>query len=257
MSSDPQVLIVLRGIMGVGAAFVMPTTLSIITTSFPRELRGRAVGAWVGVAGAGAVFGLLASGLLLEVWEWQSVFGFNAIAAAVLAMMAIRLVPNSRDADPPRVDYVGGLLSVVALAGIVYGAIEGPDRGWDDPTTLGAFAIGFAALGLWVAWGYIASTPLLDPRLFRNRAFSTGVASITLQFFVFFGFVFVIVQYLQLVLELFAAAGRLRLGADGGGARWIVTSRSPSCAEGEPPSPGDRRVAADGRRSRRPHPTRL
>jgi EmrB/QacA subfamily drug resistance transporter len=198
---DPQVLIVLRGIMGVGAALVMPTTLSIITTSFPRELRGRAVGAWVGVAGAGAVFGLLASGMLLEVWEWPSVFGFNAIAAAVLTMMAIRLVPNSRDAHTPRVDYVGGMLSMVALAGIVYGAIEGPDRGWDDPTTLGAFAIGFSALGLWVAWGYIASTPLLDPRLFRNRAFSTGVASITLQFFVFFGFVFVIVQYLQLVLD--------------------------------------------------------
>ena len=179
----------------------MPTTLSIITTSFPRELRGKAVGAWVGVAGAGAVFGLLASGLLLEVWEWQSVFAFNAIVAAVVAMMAIRLVPNSREAHPPRVDYVGGLLSVVALAGIVYGAIEGPGRGWSDAVTLGAFAVGFAALGLWVAWGFIASEPLLDPRLFRNRAFSTGVASITLQFFVFFGYVFVIVQYLQLVLD--------------------------------------------------------
>ncbi len=200
-TDDAESLIALRGVMGIGAAFVMPTTLSIITTSFPRELRGKAVGAWVGVAGAGAVFGLLASGLLLEVWEWQSVFAFNAIFAAVVAMMAIRLVPNSREAHPPRVDYVGGLLSVVALAGIVYGAIEGPGRGWSDAVTLCAFAVGFAALGLWVAWGFIASEPLLDPRLFRNRAFSTGVASITLQFFVFFGYVFVIVQYLQLVLD--------------------------------------------------------
>jgi|tagenome__1003787_1003787.scaffolds.fasta_scaffold20916899_1 EmrB/QacA subfamily drug resistance transporter len=198
---DPDTLIGLRGLMGVGAAFVMPTTLSIITTSFPAEKRGKAVGAWVGVAGAGAVFGLLASGLLLEVWDWQSVFAFNAILAGLLAVAAARRVPNSRDIHPPRVDYLGGLLSVVALAGIVFGAIEGPGRGWTDPVTLTAFAAGLAGLVLWVAWGFLARDPLLDPRLFRNRAFSTGVLSITLQFFVFFGYVFVLVQYLQLVLD--------------------------------------------------------
>ena len=77
---------VLRGVMGVGAALVMPTTLSIITSSFPADLRGRAVGAWVGVAGAGAVFGLLVSGALLEVWDWPSVFLFNAVVAAVVAV---------------------------------------------------------------------------------------------------------------------------------------------------------------------------
>lgn len=201
LTGDPDVLMVLRGVMGVGAALVMPTTLSIITSSFPAEQRGRAVGAWVGVAGAGAVFGLLVSGALLEVWDWQSVFLFNAILAAVVAVAAVRMVPNSRATHPPRVDYVGGLLSVVALAGLVFGAIEGPGRGWSDTVTLTAFGIGVVGLTLWVAWGFIADEPLLDPRLFRNRAFSTGVFSITLQFFVFFGYVFVIVQYLQLVLD--------------------------------------------------------
>lgn len=200
-TSDPATLIALRGVMGVGAAFVMPTTLSTITTSIPNEMRGKAVAAWVGVAGAGAVLGLLASGLLLEVWEWQSVFAFNAVVGGLAALAAVRLVPNSRDAHPPKVDFVGGLLSVVGLAGIVYGAIEGPDRGWNDTVTLAAFGIGFTGLALWLAWGLIAEQPLLDPRLFRNRAFSTGVLSITLQFFVFFGYVFVIVQYLQLVLD--------------------------------------------------------
>ena len=82
LTGDPDVLMALRGVMGVGAALVMPTTLSIITTSFPAEQRGQAVGAWIGVAGAGAVFGLLISGALLEVWNWQSVFWFNAILAA-------------------------------------------------------------------------------------------------------------------------------------------------------------------------------
>ena len=72
--------------MGVGAALVMPTTLSIITSSFPEEQRGKAVGAWIGVAGAGAVFGLLTSGLLLEVWAWQSVFWFSAALGLVVAV---------------------------------------------------------------------------------------------------------------------------------------------------------------------------
>ena len=103
--------------------------------------------------------------------------------------------------DPPRVDYVGGLLSVLTLTSIVYGAIEGPERGWGSPETLGAFAFGGVALAAWLVWSLKVAEPLLDPRLFLRRGFSTGVASISLQFFVFFGFVFVIVQYLQLVLH--------------------------------------------------------
>jgi EmrB/QacA subfamily drug resistance transporter len=198
--TDAEALMAARGVMGVGAALVMPTTLSIITTSFPPEQRRRAVGAWVGVAGAGAVFGLLTSGSLLEFWDWQSVFLFNAILAAIVAGAAVRKVPNSRATDRPHVDYLGGLLSVVALAGLVFAAIEAPDRGWDDPLTLASIGTGLIGLALWVTWGFVATEPLLDPRLFRNRAFSTGVLSITLQFFVFFGYIFVIVQYLQLVL---------------------------------------------------------
>ena len=200
LASDPAVLVGLRGLMGVGAALVMPTTLSIITSSFAEEQRGKAVGAWIGVAGAGAVLGLLASGLLLEAWAWPSVFWFSAVLGLVVAILAVRLVPNSRDEGSPRVDHVGGLLSVLALAGIVFGAIEGPVHGWTDPVTLGAFVVGTVGLVAWVAWGLVAKDPLLDPRLFARRDFSTGVLSIALQFFVFFGFIFLVVQYLQLVL---------------------------------------------------------
>jgi EmrB/QacA subfamily drug resistance transporter len=200
LSSSPQALIALRGLMGVGAALVMPTTLSIITTSFPKEQRGRAVGAWIGVAGAGAVVGLLSSGTLLEIWEWQSVFWFSSVLGLVVALLAIRLIPNSREANSPRVDYVGGLLSVLTLAGVVFAAIEGPERGWTDSVTLGAFAVGAVSLGAWVWWGLKVTEPLLDPRLFARRGFSTGVVSIALQFFVFFGFIFLVVQYVQLVL---------------------------------------------------------
>ena len=112
LTSTPDALIGLRGLMGVGAALVMPTTLSIITSSFPEEQRGKAVGAWIGVAGAGAVFGLLTSGLLLEVWAWQSVFWFSAALGLLVAVAAVRLIPTRATRTPPPVDYVGGLLSV-------------------------------------------------------------------------------------------------------------------------------------------------
>jgi len=201
MTTSPDVLIAWRSLMGLGAALVMPSTLSIITTSLPGERRSKAVAAWVGVAGAGAIVGLVAAGLLLERWSWASVFWLYAGAALLICLAAARLIPNSVLPDPPRVDYVGGLLSVLTLTSIVYGAIEGPERGWGSPETLGAFALGGVALAAWLVWSLKVAEPLLDPRLFLRRGFSTGVASISLQFFVFFGFVFVIVQYLQLVLD--------------------------------------------------------
>jgi EmrB/QacA subfamily drug resistance transporter len=201
MTTAPDMLIGWRGVMGLGAALVMPSTLSIITTSLPGERRSKAVAAWVGVAGAGAIVGLVAAGLLLEQWGWASVFWLYAGAAVLICVAASRLIPNSLVPDPPRVDYVGGLLSVLTLTSIVYGAIEGPERGWGSPETVGAFALGAVAAVAWLVWSLRVAEPLLDPRLFARRGFSTGVASITLQFFVFFGFVFVIVQYLQLVLD--------------------------------------------------------
>ena len=201
MTTSPDLLIAWRSLMGLGAALVMPSTLSIITTSLPGERRSKAVAAWVGVAGAGAIVGLVAAGLLLEQWGWASVFWLYAGVAVVICLAASRLIPNSVVPDPPQVDYVGGLLSVLTLTAIVYGAIEGPERGWGSPETLGAFAVGGVALVAWLVWSLKVAEPLLDPRLFALRGFSTGVVSITLQFFVFFGFVFVIIQYLQLVLD--------------------------------------------------------
>src|SRR4051812_7237077 len=200
LTTTPDVLIGFRGVMGLGAALVMPSTLSIITTSMPVERRTRAVAAWVGVAGAGAIVGLVAAGVLLEFWGWASVFWLYAATASLIGLAALRLIPNSVLTNPPPVDYVGGLLSIATLSGVVYGAIEGPERGWGDAATLGAFAIGAVSLIAWIVWGLLAKQPLLDPRLFARRGFSTGVASIAVQFFVFFGLVFVVVQYMQLVL---------------------------------------------------------
>jgi EmrB/QacA subfamily drug resistance transporter len=196
---DPAALIAVRAVMGAGAALVMPTTLSIITTSFPPEERGRAVGVWVGVAGGGAVIGLLGSGVLLELFSWSSFFGLN-VALAVLAFAGTLLVvPPSRDARPPRLDPVGALLSLAGVSALVFGIIEGPTRGWGDPLVLGGALGGLAVLAGFVVWELRRPDPMLDPRLFRLRGFGTGALSLTVQFLAAFGFFFIVLQYLQFV----------------------------------------------------------
>jgi EmrB/QacA subfamily drug resistance transporter len=198
-SHDPDTLIGFRALMGVGAACIMPTTLSIITTSFPPRERAQAVGVWVGIAGGGAVLGLLASGILLEFFRWSSFFGLNVVLAAVAFVGALAFVPDSREAEAPSLDPVGALLSLVGVTTLIFGIIEGPDRGWTDALVVAGLAGGLIALAAFVAWELRTPRPLLDPRLFLLRGFGTGSLSITVQFFAAFGFFFVILQYLQYV----------------------------------------------------------
>jgi EmrB/QacA subfamily drug resistance transporter len=197
--SDPGWLIAMRGVLGVGAALVMPATLSTITSTFPPAERAKAVGAWAGVAGASAILGLLASGLLLEVWSWRSVFGLNVALAVGAIVGTLRVIPESADPSAPKLDLVGALITVAGLGALVYSIIEAPTVGWGSASTLVGLALGVALLGAFLVWELRHPAPLLDPRLFRHRAFAAGTLSITLQFFAFFGFVFLVLQYLQLV----------------------------------------------------------
>lgn len=199
LSTDPSELIALRATMGAAAALVMPTTLSVITTSFPESERARAVGLWVGIAGGGAVLGLLGSGLLLEWFAWNSFFALNAVLALLAIAGTVAFVPASRALTPPRLDPIGALLSLSGLVAIVYGTIEAPSNGWLSSTTLGLLFGGLLALVAFVIWELRAAEPMLDPRLFLERAFGTGSLSITIQFFAAFGFFFIIIQYLQFV----------------------------------------------------------
>lgn len=207
LTSDPAQLIALRAMMGIGAAAIMPTTLSIITTSFPVEQRAKAIGVWVGMAGGGAVLGLFGSGILLEFFSWSSFFGLNVVLAGLALAGTLIVVPTSVDADPPRLDLVGALLSLVAVAAAVFGIIEGPERGWADSLTVTALSVGIAALVAFVLWELRVAQPMLDPRLFRNRSFSAGSLTVMVQFFATFGLFFVVIQYLQFVV------GRSPLGA--------------------------------------------
>ena len=213
---SPGTLIALRAVLGVAAALIMPVTLSVITTIFPPEERGKAVGTWVGVAAGGAVIGLLTSGVLLHFFSWSSIFALNVVLAAVALAGTLLIVPATRESRPPRLDPIGTLLSVLGLAAIVFGTIEGPDRGWGSPLTLAALLGGFAGVGLFIVWELKRRQPMLDPRNFLRRGFGAGSLSISVQFFALFGFLFLALPYLQLILgysPLQAAAALLPMAA--------------------------------------------
>jgi EmrB/QacA subfamily drug resistance transporter len=198
-TDSPGALIAIRTVMGFGAAAIMPATLSIITNVFPAGERDKAVSIWAGVAGGSALLGLLFSGILLEFFSWQSIFGFSATLAGIALIAAVRVAPNSKESEAA-LDVTGGVVSALGLSALVYAIIEGPERGWGDGVTLAAFAAAAVLLCAFVAWELRREQPLLDPRLFRLKGFSAGTVSIMVQFFAFFGFIFVMIQYLQFVL---------------------------------------------------------
>ncbi|HET7355818.1 MAG TPA: MFS transporter [Nocardioidaceae bacterium] len=199
-TTDPSLLIALRALMGVGAAAIMPTTLSVITTSFSPEERPRAVGVWVGVAGGGAVIGLFGTGILLEFFSWNSFFGLNVVLAVLALVGTAAVVPGSVDAHPSRLDTVGAALSLVAVTFVVFGIIEGPSRGWADPLTVAGLVVGVLAGAALAWWEQRTADPMLDPRLFRVPGFSAGSLTVMVQFFASFGLFFIVLQYLQFVV---------------------------------------------------------
>ncbi len=192
-------LIGLRAVLGLGAALVMPATLSTITGTFPVAQRTRAVSVWAGVAGGSAVLGLLCSGVLLEFWSWRSVFALNVVLAVVAIGGTIRVVPESAADDAPRLDPGGAILAVAGLLAVVFSIVEAPTYGWGSARTVIGIAVGLAILAGFVFWELRRHAPMLDPRIFRHRGLTAGSLSIFVQFFAFFGFIFVVLQYLQLV----------------------------------------------------------
>jgi EmrB/QacA subfamily drug resistance transporter len=197
-ASDARVLIALRGVIGLGAALIMPATLSTITGIFPPAKREKAVSVWAGVAGGAAVLGLLASGALLEALSWRSVFGINVVLAVAALVGTFVLVPESADRNAPRLDRGGALLSVAGLVAFVYSVIEAPTAGWLSARTLIGLALGLILLAGFVDYERHQDHPMLNPRVFGHRALSAGSLSIFVQFFAFYGFIFLTLQYLQI-----------------------------------------------------------
>ncbi len=199
LSESPDALIAARTVSGVGAAFVMPATLSIIVTSFPMHERPKAIAIWAAFAGVGGALGPISSGVLLAHFWWGSVFLVNLPIVVLLLVLSKVVLPTSKDPHGHPLDPIGARLSVVGLVAIVFGVIEGPERGWLDPVTLAGFALGIAGLVAFVAYESRIALPMLDPRLFRIPAFSAGAVAVTLVFFNAFTMFFLLTQYLQFV----------------------------------------------------------
>jgi EmrB/QacA subfamily drug resistance transporter len=214
--SGASELIALRTVIGLGAALVMPATLSTITGTFPPAKRTKAVSIWAAVAGGAAIFGVLGAGALLEFFSWRSVFGLNIVLAVIAIIGTLLAVPESADPHAPGLDRGGAALSVAALVALVYSVIQAPTAGWGSTQTLTGLGLGLLGLAAFVAWELKQRTPMLDPRLFIHPRLGAGSLSIFIQFFAFYGFIFLFLQYLQIIRgdsALIAAVSMLPMAA--------------------------------------------
>lgn len=200
VGTSPTQVIGGRAVMGVGAAMVMPATLSLLAATFPPAERGKAIAIWAGFAGAGGAIGPVLSGLLLERFWWGSVFLINIPIIALSLGAGLVWLPESREQIRRRLDPVGAALSVLALGGLLFGIIEGPERGWSDGFTLAGFVIAAVAGLCFGVWENRTAAPMLELGWFRDRRFSVGAATICLAFFAAFGVFFLVTQYFQFVL---------------------------------------------------------
>src|SRR5215216_3329760 len=199
-AGSPEVLIATRAAMGIGAALIMPATLSIITNIFPPTERGRAIGVWAGVAGLGIILGPVAGGWLLEHLWWGSVFLVNLPVVALAILAGWPLVPESRDPGATPLDPIGAILSITGLVTLVYGIIQAPEDGWTDPVILGAFGVAVVLAVAFGWWERRIQHPMLPMELFGNPRFSAASGAIAMAFFALFGSVFLLTQHLQFVL---------------------------------------------------------
>jgi EmrB/QacA subfamily drug resistance transporter len=186
--------------MGIGAALVMPATLSVLAHVFPPAERPRAIAIWAGFAGVGAGLGGVTSGWLLQHFWWGAIFLTNVGVVAVALIAGAFLIPSSREDHKPTLDPVGAVLSIAGLGALIYAIIEAPVRGWGSWPTGAAFAIAAVILVAFARWELHTPEPMLDLRFFRNPRFTAAASSITLIFFVMFGMIFILTQYLQAVL---------------------------------------------------------
>jgi EmrB/QacA subfamily drug resistance transporter len=204
-------IIACRAAMGVGAAFIMPSTLSILVNVFPAHERARAIAIWATTTGIAGSIGPVITGWVLGHYWFGSAFLVYLPVIALAFVGGWFFVPKSRDPAHAEFDPVGAVLSIVGVSSLVFGLIQAPEDGWMAPITLGAFALALVTLALFVAWELRTEVPMLDMRYFRNPAFSVGSGAMMLVFLAMYGVMFLMTQYLQLILHYSALGAAVRL----------------------------------------------
>ncbi|MEV7738439.1 MFS transporter [Streptomyces sp. NPDC088921] len=210
LADSATTVIAARAVMGTGAAMIMPATLSLLAASFPRGERAKAITVWTATSGVAIAAGPLVAGALLEHHAWTSTFLINVPIAAVAVVAALVLVPPSKAAKHGRIDYVGGLLSVVWIGALVYMIIEGPHFGW-HAKALAAAGVAAVGLVLFVVWELRHPRPVVDVRRFTDRGFAGSNLAVALFFLAVFGAFYYLTQHLQFVLGYSALETGLRM----------------------------------------------
>src|SRR6476620_11310114 len=191
-------LIVARCFMGLGAAMIFPTTLSLISNVYTeRSERAKAIGLWGATAGMAIALGPIVGGWLLEQFSWTSIFFAMAPVAAVGAALVAWSVPTSRDPGAHKTDAPGLVLASAAIALLTYTLIEAPNYGWSAGRSLAGFALAAALFAAFILRECTVAEPMLDVSLFRNLRFTAASGSVTIAFFGIAGFSFLITQYFQ------------------------------------------------------------
>lgn len=227
--ASANALIGCRAVMGIGAALIMPSTLSLLQSCFPRRERAKAIAMWAGFAGAGGAIGPVIGGVLLAHFWYGSVF-FVAVPIALVAFIASAiLAPSSREPNATRLDIGGAVLSIVGFGGLLAAIIEGPERGWSDPLVVAGFVAATVCLVGFVVFERKVRDPLLDMNFFRNRRFAMGSMGISVTFFAMFSMFFILTQYLQYVAGYSALGAGLR-GLPFAATMILVSPRAPLIA---------------------------
>ncbi len=199
-STNISELLVSRALMGSAAAFIFPATLSLLTTTFDDvSQRAKAFGFWGATSGVAVAFGPIVGGALITHFWFGSIFLVNIPIVLIAFLSVAAVVPESRAPRPKRFDFVALVLGTSAITLLVFAIIEGPTWGWRAGSTLGLLALSGVLLISSVSYELRREEPLLDVRVFANRGFSAGAASIATSFFCLFGFIFLVTQYFQLI----------------------------------------------------------
>ena len=241
LAPSGEALIAARAVQGVGAAMMLPATLSIITAIFPVRERGAAIGIWAGVSGAGLAIGPLVGGIVLRVASWPWIFYINVPVGIVGVLATFALVPESRDTSTgQRLDLPGLITSALGLFGVSFALIEANNYGWTSPLILACFIGSALAFAAFVVVEMRQRRPMLDLSLFRNPTFAGANASGALLFMSVFGYIIFLSLFVQVVLgySVLQAGGMFLVTtlaimalapisgslSDRYGARWFVTA---------------------------------
>jgi EmrB/QacA subfamily drug resistance transporter len=165
-------LIIARSVQGVGAAFLVPGSLAIISASFDEKTRGQAIGTWSGFTAITTAIGPLLGGWLIQHASWRWVFFINLPLAAVVIAVSFWHIPESRSAAARRIDWLGAAVATLGLGGLVFGFVESTNLGWRNPLVFGSLIVGIAGVVGFVFVESKVNSPMVPLALFRSRTFS-------------------------------------------------------------------------------------